>query len=51
MSFRACVRARLAIWHLRDAVVAEPRKWLDRARDYLVYAGRHADALGCDLPR
>jgi aminoglycoside phosphotransferase family enzyme len=45
MSFRACVRARLAIWHLRDDDVADPRKWAERARDYLRQAMRHAEAM------
>jgi aminoglycoside phosphotransferase family enzyme len=46
MSFRACVRARLAIWHLRDEVVTDRQKWIDRARDYLRHALRHAEAIG-----
>jgi aminoglycoside phosphotransferase family enzyme len=45
MSLRACVRARLAIWHLRDEIVAERAKWTDRARDYLRHALRHAVAI------
>ncbi len=47
MSFRACVRARLAAWHLRDEIVVDPRKWVDRARDYLRQAMRHAEAMAC----
>ena len=45
MSFRACVRARLAIWHLRDEIVPDREKWIDRARDYLRYAAHHAEAI------
>jgi aminoglycoside phosphotransferase family enzyme len=45
MSLRACVRARLAIWHLRDEVVTDRAKWIDRARDYLRHALRHAEAV------
>jgi len=32
---RACVRARLALAHLQEAVVRTPDEWLPRARDYL----------------
>jgi len=42
----ACVRARLAIWHLADpsAPVASP--WLDRAVRYLELAARDLDGIG-----
>jgi aminoglycoside phosphotransferase family enzyme len=46
MSVRACMRARLAIWHLRDARVSQPRKWRRRALKYLHLATQHAGALG-----
>jgi len=46
MSIRACMRARLAIWHLKDARVPQPRKWRRRALKYLRLAARHAGALG-----
>jgi aminoglycoside phosphotransferase family enzyme len=45
MSFRACLRARLAIWHLRDEVVADRWKWIERTHDYLRHALRHAEAM------
>lgn len=45
MSFRACVRARLAIWHLRDEIVSDRGKWIERARDYLRHGLRHAEAI------
>jgi aminoglycoside phosphotransferase family enzyme len=45
-SFRACVRAKVAIWHLRDHAVREPEKWPRRARTYLDLAARYAEALG-----
>ena len=45
MSFRAGLRARLAIWHLRDEIVADRAKWIDRARDYLRHARWHAEAI------
>jgi len=45
-SFRACLRAKVAIWHLRDKTVREPEKWPRLARTYLDLAARYADALG-----
>lgn len=42
-SFRACVRAKVAIWHLRDATVREPEKWPRLARTYLDLAAKYAD--------
>lgn len=36
-SFRACLRARMALWHTRDQA-----KWSGRAAEYLELAGRHA---------
>ncbi|MGH7187200.1 MAG: hypothetical protein ACREIB_13100, partial [Pseudomonadota bacterium] len=45
-SFRACSRAKVAIWHLRDDTVREPEKWPRLARAYLDLAARYADALG-----
>jgi aminoglycoside phosphotransferase family enzyme len=44
-SFRACSRAKVAIWHLRDDVVREPEKWPRLARIYLDLATRYAEAL------
>jgi len=44
-SFRACVRAKIAIWHLRDDTVRDPEKWSRLARTYLDLAARYADAL------
>ncbi len=46
-AYRACVRARLAIWHLRDRPPAEWPRWRRRAEEYLVLAGRYTAAL-CD---
>lgn len=37
--FRACVRARIAIWHLADCAANEGERWRQRARDYLALAG------------
>lgn len=45
-SFRACSRAKVAIWHLRDDTVRKPEKWPRLARTYLDLAARYAEALG-----
>jgi len=42
-SCRACSRARIAIWHLDDAEVREPRKWSGQAVNYLRLAQAHLD--------
>jgi aminoglycoside phosphotransferase family enzyme len=34
-SYHACLRAKIAIWHLKDHQVANRAKWTDRARQYL----------------
>jgi len=31
----ACVRAKIAVWHLRDPGVHDSAKWIDKAKDYL----------------
>lgn len=38
--YRATLRAKLAIWHLRDGHIAEPAVWQERARSYLSLADR-----------
>ncbi|MBU2642481.1 MAG: hypothetical protein KJ889_11805 [Gammaproteobacteria bacterium] len=45
-SCRAVLRAKLAVWHLRDDGRHPPGRWLATARDYLDLAQRHADAAG-----
>jgi aminoglycoside phosphotransferase family enzyme/predicted kinase len=42
-SSRACVRAKIAVWHLNDPVVRDPQKWLAHAREYLRLARDHID--------
>jgi aminoglycoside phosphotransferase family enzyme len=37
-SCRACLRAKLAVWHTRDHEVPDHAKWLGRAREYLALA-------------
>jgi len=45
-SWRAVLRAKLAIWHLRDDGRHPHKKWVETAREYLALAQRHADAAG-----
>ena len=42
-SYRACVRAKIAVWHLNDPVVKDPHKWPAHAREYLLLAQDHID--------
>ena len=39
-AFRACLRARIAIWHIADHEVRDMKRWQARARDYLRLAER-----------
>ena len=41
-SCRAVLRAKLALWHLRDDGRHPPGKWVATAREYLELAQRHA---------
>lgn len=43
-SCRAVLRAKLALWHLRDDGRHPPGKWVATAGDYLELAQRHAEA-------
>jgi aminoglycoside phosphotransferase family enzyme len=40
-SYRACMRAKIAIWHLKDPALADPSKWTAQAHDYLRLAAEH----------
>jgi uncharacterized protein len=40
-AFRACVRAGLAIWHLKEARYRDSPRWALRSRHYLRLAGEH----------
>ena len=42
-AFRACVRAKIAIWHLADCTPGEREHWRQRARDYLELGGRQIE--------
>jgi aminoglycoside phosphotransferase family enzyme len=46
-SCRAALRARLAIWHLRDEGCPDPQKWMDVANEYLDLAERHIERAQC----
>jgi len=45
-SCRAVLRAKLALWHLRDDGRHPPGKWVATATEYLELAQRHADLAG-----
>ncbi len=44
-SHRACLRAKIAIWHLREPEVEHPAKWRELARTYLRLADGYARRL------
>jgi len=44
-SFRASLRGKIAIWHLRDETVREPEKWPILATAYLDAAERYAEGF------
>jgi len=43
--YRACVRAKLAIWHLKDSQILDHAKWVDRANEYLNIAKKYVHKL------
>jgi aminoglycoside phosphotransferase family enzyme len=45
-SCRAVLRAKLALWHLRDDGRHPPGKWVATAKEYLDLAQRHAELAG-----
>jgi len=45
-SYRACMRAKIAIWHLKEPALADPAKWAAQARDYLRLAAVHVAEAG-----
>jgi aminoglycoside phosphotransferase family enzyme len=45
MSERACLRAKLAIWHLKDRTLRHRAKWRRKALHYLRLACSYADAF------
>jgi aminoglycoside phosphotransferase family enzyme len=44
-SYRAALRAKLAIWHLKDRPVADPAGWQERACRYLALAERERQGM------
>jgi aminoglycoside phosphotransferase family enzyme len=45
-SYRACMRAKIAIWHLKEPSLTAPSKWTMQARDYLRLAAGHIAQTG-----
>lgn len=41
-TFRACLRAKIAVWHIADLALNNPGHWRQRAREYLALAQRYA---------
>ncbi len=44
--YRACLRAKISIWHLRDTAVTDPAKWSRLALEYLRLAEKYAGRIG-----
>jgi aminoglycoside phosphotransferase family enzyme len=40
-SYRASLRAKLAIWHLKDSHIQQRSKWIHRAKEYLQLAEKY----------
>jgi aminoglycoside phosphotransferase family enzyme len=40
-SYRATLRAKISIWHIKDSKVRNPSKWSSLAREYLQLADDH----------
>ena len=45
-SYRACMRAKIAIWHQKEPALADPSKWTAQARDDLRLAAEHVAHCG-----
>jgi len=45
-SYRACTRAKIAIWHLAEPALTDPSKWTTQARHYLRLAAEHIAHCG-----
>lgn len=46
-SHRACLRAKMSIWHLKDPALRANPKWPAQARDYLRLAHEHIEQCLC----
>ena len=42
-SYRACLRAKIALWHLREPVLRDQPRWQAQARAYLELARAHIE--------
>lgn len=42
--FRACLRAKIALWHIVDPALNNPQHWRQRAHDYLALALRYVSS-------
>jgi aminoglycoside phosphotransferase family enzyme len=42
-SYRACLRAKIAVWHIDDHAIRDTEKWRKRATEYLALGERYAD--------
>ena len=42
-SYRACLRAKIAVWHIDDHSIRDTEKWRNRANEYLALGERYAD--------
>lgn len=49
-SYRAALRARLAVWHLRDHKGAEAQRWRRRARAYLGLSATYIPSFAAGAP-
>jgi len=45
-SHRACLRAKIAVWHLKEPERSDGSKWTAQAREYLRLADSHAAQCG-----
>lgn len=45
-SYRACLRAKIALWHIEEVTEPEAAHWRGRARDYLSLAERYVGRFG-----
>jgi aminoglycoside phosphotransferase family enzyme len=43
--YRACLRSKISIWHIREATVRDPARWPALAKRYLALADRYAGKL------
>lgn len=49
-TWHACVRAKVAVWHLNDGEIDHPAKWIEKARHYLRLAAGTNAVEAASLP-